>query len=287
MQNKFEKLREMEAFTVDMFNNIVEFQEKQHPAWNEDAPFEDRIKNLPLHALIFSNPDRDPAKLAPTITHWYPLHTEIQTIARYMQQVAEQPVMCDWGCNNGFIGGLIAREGLKGIGVREPLAKPSQIKNFYDKNCYEIREMPFADIDFSFDIAFCSWMSPGVNLTPQILRHKPKLIVYVYTDHVDNQGQRQVGTAEAFTELPDDYLLIDEWTINRPKDLLNEVWPDLTKSIEELRHTRIYASKAYHDITIELDRVIEPYSWERDLELALLSLEGKAELHAKGIPATY
>ena len=90
MQNKFEKLREMEAFTVDMFNNIVEFQEKQHPAWNEDAPFEDRIKNLPLHALIFSNPDRDPAKLAPTITHWYPLHTEIQTIARYMRQVAEQ-----------------------------------------------------------------------------------------------------------------------------------------------------------------------------------------------------
>lgn len=285
--SKFEKLREMEAFTVDMFNNIIEFQEKQHPAWNQDAPFENRIQNLPLHALIFSNHDRDPAKFGPTTTHWYPLHAEIQTIARYMQQVAEQPVMCDWACNNGFIGSLIAREGVKGIGVREPSAKPNQIKNFYDKNCYEIRDMPVENIDFPFDVAFCAWMPSGINLTQQILRHQPKLIVLVYSDHVDNQGRRQVGTAEAFTDLPDEYLLIDEWTINRPKDLLHEAWPDLTKSIEEIRYTRIYAAKPYHDITIALDPVIDPYSWERDLELALLTLEAKAELQAKGIPVMY
>ena len=55
---EYEKLRDMEFFSEDMFNRIIEFQERLHPAWNSALPFAERIKGLPLHALVFSNPDR-------------------------------------------------------------------------------------------------------------------------------------------------------------------------------------------------------------------------------------
>jgi hypothetical protein len=64
---RFAALKDMESFTDAMFNRIVAFQEKIHPAWNSERSFDDRIKDLPLHALVFSNPDRDPAQFAHTI----------------------------------------------------------------------------------------------------------------------------------------------------------------------------------------------------------------------------
>ena len=280
----FEKLRDMESFTDDMFNRIIAFQERKHPAWDVNLPFGERIKNLPLHYLIFSNADRDPAKYGHTVAPYYPLHEETRKIAAYARLVAEQPVIADLHCGNGFIGSLIAREGVRVIGVRDPQARPNQIEDFHDPDCYEFRNGTIARIDFPFDVALSSWMPSGKNLTPDLLRHQPKLIVFIYTEHTDDDGHPQTGTPEAFTILPADYRLIDAWSVTRPRDLLHEVWPDLTPNIEEIRHTRIFAHAPWHDIRLpeEFDPG-EPYDWEKELEMAALALGAKTMLREQGL----
>ncbi len=281
----FEKLRDMEAFTDEMFNNIIAFQEKEHPAWNAELPFQARLRNLPLHYLIFSNPDRDPAVYGPTVAHYYPLRREMQTIAAYARQVADQPVVCDLHARNGFIGSLLAQEGLKVIGLRDSGDKPNQIGAFYDPPHYELREQP--GIDFPFDVAFSSWMPAGTNITPDLIRHRPKLVVYVFTRHLDEvSGRPQTGTATAFgDELPPGYKRIDEWDVTRRENLLREVWPDLTGNIEETRHVRVYADEGYHHIAKDATlAAAAPYDWERELEMAELAYEAKQRLRAQGYP---
>ncbi|HEY4732773.1 MAG TPA: hypothetical protein VIH66_05955, partial [Gammaproteobacteria bacterium] len=251
---EYEKLRDMEFFSEDMFNRIIEFQERLHPAWNSALPFAERIKGLPLHALVFSNPDRDPAKCGPTIAPFYPLRGEIRQMVHCARQVADAPIVCDLHAGNGFIGSLLAREGVKVIGLRDPDAKPNQIVDFYDPDCYEMRSAKINAIDFTFDVAFSAWMPAEVNHTPHILKHRPKLIIFIHTDHVDeSSGRKQTGTKAAFTELPEHYRLIGEWPITRPKDFLHEVWPELTPNIEETRHVKIFADQPYHDIDVNAD----------------------------------
>lgn len=282
--DKFEKLHDMEAFTETMLNCIFEFQQKLHPAWNAELPFGERIKNLPLHYLVFSTPDRDPKLFAPTVAPYYPLHEEMRKIAWYARRVAQQPLVCDVDCGNGFIGSLLAREGVKVIGVRDPEARPNQIADFYDKACYEIRSAKFSDIDFPFDVAFSSWMPSGVNLTPEIVRRAPKLIVYIHTDHVNEEtGAAQTGTPEAFSGLPTRYQLIDAWSVTRPADMFYGIWPDLSRSMEETRHVKIYADEPWHDLAYQApaeDSV--GYDWEQELEMITLALEAKSMLRARG-----
>jgi hypothetical protein len=281
---KFEKLRAMEYFTDEMFNRIFAFQQKLHPAWDTTLPFDERIKGLPLHYLVFSNPDRDPKLFSPTVAPYYPLRGEIRTIAYYIRQVAENPVICDLHAGNGFIGSLLAREGFKIIGLRDPQAKPNQIADFYDASCYEMRTMALQEVTFPFDVAFSSWMPSGVNMTPEIIKHEPKLIVYVHTDHVDKStGAPQTGTPEAFTDLPARYRLIEEWSLVRPEDMFHSIWPDLSPNIEETRHVKIYADEPFHNLkhwtSMEAG---QGYDWEGDLEMILLALEAKSELQARG-----
>jgi len=283
----FEALRDMNTFSEEMFNRIIEFQERQHPAWKSELPFAERIASLPLHYLVFSNPDRDPAKMGPTVSSIIPLRDEMRRIAAYARQVAEAPVICDLHAGNGFVGSLLAREGVKVIGVRDPAAKPNQIKDFYDRDCYELREQAIESIDFPFDVAFSCWMPAGKNYTPEILRHNPKLIVFIHTKHVKPEtGEPQTGVPEAFTDLPERYQLIHEWGMTRPKDLFYEIWPDLTPSIEETRYVKIYADRDFLDIDVpdELPAA-EPYDWERELEMALLARQAMEHLKAQGVAA--
>jgi hypothetical protein len=282
--NKFEKLRDMESFSNDMFNRIFAFQQKLHPAWNETLSFDERIKDLPLHYLVFSNPDRDPKLLGPTIAPYYPLHGEIRALAHYIKQVAHHPVVCDLHPGNGFIGSLLAREGVKVIGVRDAKAKPNQIKDFYDGACYEMREARCAPIGFPFDVAFSSWMPAGINLTPQIVRYAPKLIIFMHTDHVDETTcSPQTGTPEAFRDLPARYRLIAEWDVTRPRDMFREIWPDLSPNIEETRRVKIYADTPFHHLHApDADSSGEKYPWENELDVILLALEAKAHLRTMG-----
>ena len=281
----FEPLRNMGPFSEEMFNRIIAFQERQHPAWNSELSFAERIKGLPLHYLVFSNPDRDPAKMGPTVSHIIPLRDEMRRIAAYARQVAKAPVICDLHAGNGFVGSLLAGEGVKVIGVRDPDAKPNQIKDFYDRDRYEVREQAIESIDFPFDVAFSCWMPAEKNYTPQILKHQPKLIVYIHTKHTKEEtGEPQTGVPEAFTDLPERYQLIHEWGMTRPKDLFYDVWPDLTPSIEETRFVKVYADQDYHDIEVEDDQpAADPYDWEQELEMALLARQAMEHLRAQGM----
>lgn len=282
---QFDKLRQLATFSEEMFNRIIAFQERLHPAWNPALPFDERIRELPLHALVFSNPDRDPAKYAHTIAPFYPLRAELRQIAQCARQVADDPLVCDVHARNGFLGSLLAREGVRVLGLTDPADKPNQIAEFFDPSCYETSAEILETLTRPIDVAFSAWMPAGVNRTPAIVAHTPKLIVFIHTDHVDaSSGRRQTGTAEAYTQLPARYQQIAEWSIVRPKDLLHEVWPDLTPSIEETRHVRIFADLPYRGIQVEREmEAVDPYDWEQELDLALTAHEAKDYLRGRGI----
>lgn len=283
---EFEKLRQMEEFTDDMFNRIVEVQERMHAVWDTSKPFDERIRRLPLHALIFSNPDRDPATHAQTIAPFYPMRAELRQIAECAKQVVDQPVVCDVHGRNGFIGSLLGREGVRVIGLRDPADKPNQIESLFDPACYEPSDQTIEILDRPIDVAFSAWMPSGINRTPAIVAREPKLIVFVHTDHVDEStGKQQTGTPGAFTDLPSRYRLIAEWSITRPKDLMHEIWPDLTPSIEETRHVRIFADEPWQGIHVQREmEAVDPYDWEIDLDMVLTALEAKEHLRAQGMP---
>jgi len=282
LADKFAPLKNMEQFTSDMFNRIIAFQEKDHPAWNDSLEFSARIKDLPLHNLIFSNPDRDPNLNGPTIATYYPLREEMQKLAQYAKQISSQPMAYDWYPGNGFIGSLLAQEGLSVTGIKNNTIKDNQITSFFDKNCYQFTDR--TNISESCDLVLASWMPPQANPTHEILKLNPRLIAYIYTEHVDqSSGQRQTGTDDMFDVLDEDYVLVDAWSVHRPQNLLHEIWPDMTPSIEETRITRVYATKDTGIKKIESIEPDSPYDWEQDLQIALLALEAKQQLQSRGM----
>lgn len=282
LADRFAPLKNMEDFTNEMFNRIIAFQEKEHAAWNEKLDYAKRIEGLPLHYLIFSNPDRDPSNFGPTIAPYYPLREEMQKIAAYAKQVSALPKGLDWYPGNGFIGSLLAREGIKLSGVKSNVSKQNQISSFCDSHCYQFIDQ--IDPETANDIIFASWIPSMENPTPAILELSPKLIVYVYTEHVDqNTDKRQTGTDDMFDRLDDNYNLLDTWSVNRPKDVLHEVWPDMTPSIEETRIVKVYIRKDCKADKIESINGQEVYDWEKELNMALLAIEAKQDLRARGV----
>ena len=286
MPNKYEPLRNMESFTEDMFNRIIDFQEKTHHAWNQNLSFDARIKNLPLHNLIFSNPDRDPTKFSATVAPFYPLREELQKIAFYVKQLSDKPIVCDYFPGNGFIGSLLAREGVDVFGFqgREEDILPNQIESFFDAEHFSFQNKPLAQLQF--DAALIAWPPSDTNPSEALASRNTKLIIYVFTNHVDqNTDQRQTGSEAMLTTLGKDYHLIDSWDVVRPKDILHEVWPDMTPSIEETRHVHIYLHNSVDDL--QPANTLPPqqgYDWEKDLHMALLALEAKREVMARGLP---
>ena len=195
----FEPLRDMSTFTEDMFNRIIAFQEKEHPAWDNSLTFEERIKGLPLHNLIFSNPDRDPAVFGPTVAPYFPLREEIQKIAYYTKQVSQpdstNPEMCDLYPGNGFIGSLIGREGIHVTGIKCVSEKPNQIESFADTHCYRYSNDPVNEQ--VCNTMLVSWPPAESNPSSDLVKLKPKLIIYIFTNHVDeNTNKRQTGSKE-------------------------------------------------------------------------------------------
>jgi len=281
--SKFDVLRDMEKFTDEMFNRIISFQEKEHAAWDEAKPFAERIKGLPLHYLVFSNGDRDPQRFGPTIAPYYPIRREILRYVDLVKSVSPQAVVADVYPGNGFIGSLIGTEGLHVIGYRGGVQKPNQIESFYDPDHYQWADNTYMEDRRNVDVAFCSWMPSGVNDTPSIVKRQPKMIIFVYTEHRDDQNVPQTGGDNSFTDIDERYTLLDSWSTTRAKDLFHEVWPDLTPSPEEIRHTRIYVNA---DINIALppDRACQGYDWETDLSMANLAHEAKQLLKKRGFP---
>lgn len=282
---KYEALREMGNFTQEMFNRIIAFQEREHAAWNEELPFATRIADLPLHYLIFSHPGRDPQHFGPTVAAYYPLREELQKLAHYVTQLGNQPIVADIHPGNGFIGSLLAREGVVVVGVPEEGRKPNQITSFFDAECYRFVDTPLTRMEF--DAALVSWPPAGHNPTPALVARRPKLITYVLSEHRDDtSGQRVTGHDEMFEALADDYRLLDQWRVVRPKDLLHDIWPDMTPSLEETREVRVYVRKDLDQAPAPVTTLppVAPYDWEKELHMALLALEAKREMQARGIP---
>lgn len=286
----FQILRNMESFTQKMFNNIIGFQERDHPAWDESRPFTERIKNIPLHYLVFSNADRNPEKQGPTISHYYPLQFEMAKIAAFSKLVNKNPVILDIHARNGFVGSLLANEGVKVIGMRSPQEKTNQIENFYDPKKYELRSGTIKEVDFPVDIIFSSWMPSGENITNDIVRLNPKLVVYIHTSHENiHDRQPQTGTPNSFgSELPASYQLIEEWAVTRPENLFNDIWPDLTGNIEETRYVKIFANEPFHSIFVDDEAIDVPgYDWEEDLLMAETAHAAKQQMNRGGFPAQF
>ena len=283
----FEILREMEPFTQKLFNGIIGFQERDHAAWDETLNFDERIKDLPLHYLIFSNADRDPQVYGPTIAHYYPLQYEMATIADYAKQVAEKPVVLDVHARNGFVGSLLAREGVEVIGLRSENDKPNQIENFYDQACYKMTNGEIENTDLPVDVIFSSWMPSPQNITNDIVRLNPKLVVYIFTEHSNEySGERQTGTSQSFGEqLPSNYKLVDQWQVTRSENLLNEIWPDLSPNIEENRFVRIFANEGFHELKINENTIeVKGYDWEKELLMAETAHKAKNSMKQRGFP---
>ena len=93
-RQEFEKLRHMETFSDEMFNRIVGFQEREHIAWDSTQSFADRIKDLALHALIFSNPDRDATVHAHTVAPFIPCSRKYSRLLTALNS---------WVMGNGFV----------------------------------------------------------------------------------------------------------------------------------------------------------------------------------------
>jgi len=283
----FEILREMETFTEKMFNGIIGFQEKDHPAWDESLNFEQRIKNLPLHYLVFSNADRDPEKFGPTIAHYYPLYREMKKLAAYIRQISADPKILDVHGRNGFIGSLLANQGFQITGLRDPNEKPNQITNFFDANCYQLIDGTLKDSDISADIIFSSWMPSNTDITAEIISANPKLVIYIFTEHVNEFSKhRQTGMDNAFGEqLPQQYTKIDEWKITRPMDLFHDIWPDITSNIKEERIVRVFANQEFCSNVTSIDTHSDKkYDWENELIMAETAHAAKAQMKQRGFP---
>lgn len=279
---KFLPLKSMAAFTEEMFNNILQFQEKQHPAWDEKLAFVERIQKLPLHYLVFSNGDRDTSKHDCTVAHFYPLRWEMNKIAWYITQVEKEAKVLDVHGGNGFIGSLLGREGVKVTGIREPDAKPNQIENFFDAECYTPWQGKLVEYGAAFDVALSSWMPSGTNYTPDIIKKAPKVLVFIFTEH-EHDGVPQTGCKEAYDLQSYDYQLVDSWTQHRPENLFHDIWPDLTPNPAEDRRVSIYIrSDVEKPKKFHAGQEIMPYFWERELHMALLALEGKRLLLNQG-----
>ena len=307
--SKFLALRDMESFTEDMFNRIISFQEKQHPAWDTGADFEQRIRGLPLHYFIFSSPDRDPVQFGPSVAHYYPLTEEIHKLAHYIKYSQATSVV-DMYPGNGLVGSLLARELARQLPaatsspksriqksvLQEPRVhglaynniKPCQIDSFFDQEHYRLhdRQEDFEQYRADCDVIFASWIPSGLNPSSEMLRQQAKLIIYVGTDHINTEtGQRQVGDERMLQDLDPQYTLWSQWSTTRPKDVLHEIWPDMTPNIEEVRTTHVFAR---NDMTPAPPFKFSPesplFDWELELDMALLAREAKQLLQIRGLP---
>jgi SAM-dependent methyltransferase len=173
----------MESEYLDlMVQRVVACQQHQHAVWNEGLSFDERISNLPLYALELNNCDRDPKKHGLTIAHYAPAKQEMIALTRIFESSGSKLRILDVGCGNGFIGSLLAREGLPVIGIDDFSWSPPQIPYLFDERVYEHRApVSLEKFEDDFNVAFCSWMVPNVNLTPLIVSKRPEFIVHVYS----------------------------------------------------------------------------------------------------------
>ncbi len=196
---------------------IVSFEAYQHPAWDPAQPFTNRIQGLPLFFLEFIHHARIAGSQSTTITHYVPCRNEFRALADIICSYGRDLTVCDIGCGNGFLGSLLAREGVAGFGIDDRSYVQPQIAHFYDQDCYSVVETALQDLSVEFDVAFCAWMNEGSNLTPQITARNPVLIVHIFSRDQHPDGTFTTGTIDAF-KCPENYRFLTGWQTIVPED---------------------------------------------------------------------
>jgi hypothetical protein len=195
--------------------NILGFDSRSHPAWNPTVSFSDRTKDMPLYFLEFNHHSKDSDTQSVTVTHYAPHRVEMMALATIIDSCGDRPVVCDIGCGNGFIGSLLANEGVTVFGVDDRSYKQPQIDMLYDQSCYRVIKSSLAELPEPFDVAFCAWMSPGINLIPSLAARHPKLIVHLFSPDQQPDGTPTTGTSTAYSP-PDGYQAHVGWRSTVP-----------------------------------------------------------------------
>ncbi len=248
-----------------MLEGIVAFQRYRLPVWNEASTFEERIARLPLYALEFNHPDRDSNSHGPTIAHYAPDRREVIALAEIIRSIGTDPRILDIGCGNGFIGSLLAREGLSVTGIDDHSWRRPQIPCLYDQQMYELRA-PVSLWEFrdKFTVAFCSWMVPGSNLTSTLIARDPALIIHVYSPSPGHGGMRETGTNDAYC-LPDKYRRLGSWAACTPENFFSDIVPALQKKDSTVRIVEMWCREDVEDVRFFAPTESEnsdPYYWD-------------------------
>lgn len=245
-----------------ILQNILQFQSMNHSAWDPEEEFSVRIKDLPLYYLEFNHPRRNQATQSVTVTHYVPCRREMMALSQIVRAFNQDFRICDVGCGNGFLGSLLAREGLNVFGIDDRSYKQPQISSFYDRKCYEILETSLSDPKISFDGAFCSWMTPGTNLTPEIIAKKPYLIIHVFSPDRQSNGSPTTGVPEAYV-YPVRYKLIAGWVSKVPRDYFLPLNSNLSGNLRKTRVVCVYAHVDLNPIArIHPFDFVGTYDWD-------------------------
>jgi hypothetical protein len=246
-----------------MFRNIDLFRAKKHPAWDPNEQFSRRIKNLPLYFLEYHHHTRNLKTESVTVTHYVPSRAEMMALAKIIQSYGNNLRVCDVGCGNGFIGSLLAREGVQVFGVDDNSFKQPQIPNFFDKDCYSKIIASIEDPSIILDVAFCSWMSPGTNLATAIAAKNPRLIIHLFSPDRQSDGSPTTGTTTAYN-CPDNYHLLTSWSTLLPKDYFLQIGAP-SGNPKTIRKVRIYAhnelEKECHVTPLGFSKL---YDWDKE-----------------------
>lgn len=251
-------------------SRIVEFDKKNHPAWDDRLDFASRITNLPLYFLEFNHHEKDNKTQSITITHYVPCKSEIIALSKIIKSFKDDFLVCDIGCGNGFIGSLLAREKVNIYGIDDRSYKQPQIYNFYDNQCYKVYKSSISDKETQFDVAFCSWMSPGLNLTPLIVEKNPKIIIHIFSPDRQHDGTLTTGTPESYLPLPN-YNFHVGWNSFMPNDFFSPIREqtglELAANPQKLAAVVVYT----HKDLITTDKILpsdifKHYDWDLERE---------------------
>jgi hypothetical protein len=272
------------VFLRNFLERVVAFQEHRLRAWDESATFYDRIADLPLYALEFNNCDRNPKKHGPTIAHYSPARREVRALVKLCNKLGPDITVVDVGCGNGFVGSLLAREGVRVIGIDDLSWNAPQIASFYDPEVYELKApCCFDEYSGPCDVALCSWQVPGVNLTEQILSRHPRLVIHIYSPDLQSDGTPTTGSKAAY-QIPSDYRRIGQWGVVSPPNFFHGIDARYTRNG---RTTRVVECWARDDMpefgAMELDSVDVEYKWQLDRD-GLNSIRAQLGLETYDIP---
>lgn len=251
-----------------MVQRVADFQRHQHAIWNSALSFDERVRDLPLYALEFNNFDRDSSKHGPTVAHYAPSRQEMIALSQIISENVEAKLqVLDVGCGNGFIGSLLAREGIPVIGIDNLSWALPQIHHLFDEQVYESRiPVSLEEYGDDFNVAFCSWMIPNANLTKQIVAKQPELIIHTYSAHTQPDESPQTGCEEAY-RCPKDYWVLGAWATQTPANFFADVEPRFSRKSATIRITEIWCHRDIHTAKFFApEHCNNEYSWDIERE---------------------